>query len=184
MMSKIKIIAFAGSLRKDSLNKKLLNAVVELKPDNLEIEIIDISDIPLYNGDLEDIGIPETVTKFKNKIKNADGILISTPEYNHAIPGVLKNALDWASRPPFNPFSGKAVGIMGATVGLSGTISAQENLRHIGVLLNMHIINTPGVLVYSATNKFNENGKLTDEKTREVIKKFLSSFSEWVKRFK
>ena len=180
----IKIVAFAGSLRKDSYNKKLLNAVIELKPDNIEIEIINISEIPLYNGDVEDIGIPEPVAIFKNKTKEADGIIIATPEYNHAISGVLKNTLDWASRPPFNPFSGKPVGIMGATVGMSGTISSQENLRHIGVLLNMHIMNTPGILITNAQKKFDENGKLTDEQTREIIKKFINAFSNWVLKIK
>jgi chromate reductase, NAD(P)H dehydrogenase (quinone) len=184
MSDKIKILAFAGSLRKNSYNKMLLNAAIELKPENIEIEIIDIKDIPLYNGDVEEVGIPEAVSKFKEKAKNADGVLIATPEYNHAISGVLKNAIDWASRPPYNPFSEKPVGIMGATMGISGTISSQESFRHIGAILNMHILNTPMVLVSTAQNKFDENGKLTDVETRKIIGNFLEAFSNWTKKFK
>jgi len=184
MNEKIKITAFSGSLRKNSYNRMLINSLQELKPENVEIEIIDLKEIPLYNGDEEDAGVPSAVTDFKEKIKNSDGVIIATPEYNHAIPGVLKNALDWASRAPYNPFSGKPSGIMGASTGLSGTISAQENLRHIGVLLNMHIMNNPSVLVRNAQEKFDADGNLTDEKTKDILRKYLASFSRWIEKIK
>lgn len=184
MNGKIKITAFSGSLRKNSYNRMLIKSLQELKPENIEIEEIDLLEIPLYNGDTEDAGVPAAVSAFKEKIEKANGVIISTPEYNHAVPGVLKNALDWASRPPYNPFSGKPVGIMGASTGLSGTISAQESLRHIGVLLNMHIMNNPSVLVRNAQDKFDSNGKLTDEKTKEILKKYLLSLSSWIEKLK
>jgi chromate reductase, NAD(P)H dehydrogenase (quinone) len=184
MSEKIKILAFPGSLRKNSYNRMLINALAELKPENMEIEITDLSEIPLYSGDVEDAGVPASVAGFKEKIEKADGVIISTPEYNHAVSGVLKNALDWASRPPYNPFSGKPVGIMGATIGMSGTISAQENFRHIGVLLNMHTMNNPGVLVSTADKKFDSNGKLTDERIKELLRKYLLSFVRWTEKIK
>lgn len=182
MKEKIKITAFSGSLRKNSYNRMLINSLQELEPENLEIEEIDLLEIPLYNGDTEDAGIPASVAAFKEKINKADGVIIATPEYNHAISGVLKNALDWASRPPYNPFSGKPVGILGASTGLSGTISAQENFRHIAALLNMHVMNYPVVLVRSAQDKFSEDGLLTDERTKDVLKKYLAAFSSWTEK--
>lgn len=182
MKDKIKIIAVPGSLRKKSFNRMLVNSLSLFKPENIEIEIADLSDIPMYNGDVEDAGIPASVAAFKEKIKKADGVIIATPEYNHAIPGVLKNALDWASRPPYNPFSGKPLGIIGASTGLSGTISAQENFRHIAALMNMHVMNYPVVLVRTAADKFGEDGNLKDEKTKEVLIKYLAAFSDWTKK--
>ena len=184
MTNKIKILAFPGSLRKNSYNRMLINSLMELKPENMEIEITDLTDIPLFNGDVEDAGMPASVAAFREKVSKADGVIISTPEYNHSIPGVLKNALDWASRAPHNPFSGKPVGIMGASMGMSGTISAQENLRHVGVLLNIHAMNYPTILIRTAQDKFDSAGKLTDEKIKEDLKKFLLSFSEWVEKIK
>lgn len=182
MKNKIKIIAVPGSIRKKSINRMLVNSLSLLKPENMEIEIADLSDIPMYNGDVEDAGIPASVAAFKDKLKKAEGVIIATPEYNHAIPGVLKNALDWASRPPNNPFDGKPVGIIGASTGLSGTISAQENFRHIAALLNMHVMNYPVVLVRSAKDKFSSDGLLTDDRTKDVLKKYLAAFSSWTEK--
>lgn len=184
MSNKIKILAFPGSLRKNSYNRMLINSLLELKPENMEIEITDLTDIPLYNGDVEDAGMPASVAAFREKINKADGVIISTPEYNHSIPGVLKNTLDWASRAPHNPFSGKPVGIMGASMGLSGTISAQENLRHVGAILNIHAMNYPNVLIRTAQDKFDSAGKLTDETIKDNLRKFLLSFAEWVEKIK
>lgn len=182
MKDKIKIIAIPGSLRKKSYNRMLVNSLGFLNPENTEIEIADLSEIPLYNGDVEDSGLPAPVAAFKEKIKKADGVIIATPEYNHAMPGVLKNALDWASRPPYNPFDGKPVGITGASTGLSGTISAQENFRHVAALLNMHVMNYPVVLVRSAQDKFDEDGLLTDERTKDILKKYLIAFTAWTEK--
>jgi chromate reductase len=181
----IKILGIAGSLRKGSYNKALLKAAVELQPDSMEIEIFDIAGIPLYNGDVEAEGTPTAVIEFKNKIAEADTLLIATPEYNYSIPGVLKNAIDWASRPPkSSPLNGKPAGIMGATGGLMGTVRAQMHLRQTAVLTNMLIMNRPEVLVTKAHEKFDKDGKLIDENTAQHIKKFLSALAEWTEQLK
>jgi chromate reductase len=181
----IKVLGIAGSLRKGSFNKALLNAAVELQPDGMKIEIFDISSIPLYNGDIESEGTPTAVNAFKNKIAEADALLIVTPEYNYSIPGVLKNAIDWASRPPASsPLNQKPLGIMGASSGLMGTVRAQMHLRQTAVLTNMYTMNRPEVLVTKAHEKFDKEGKLTDENTAQHIRKFLSALAEWATKFK
>jgi len=178
--NKIKILGIAGSLRKDSLNKSLLKAAVELKPDYMEIEIFDISEIPLYNEDVQTNGDPETVKLFKQKIAKADALLIATPEYNYSIPGVLKNAIDWASRPVTDsPLNGKPLAIMGAG-GRMGTVRAQAHLRQAAIFTNMLALNKPEVLVATAREKFDKDGKLTDERTRTQLKKLLDAFAEWI----
>ena len=179
-MKKIKILGISGSLRKKSYNKSLLSAAKEFLPEGMEMEIFDLIDIPLYNGDVEDAGIPESVKIFKEKIASSDGVLISTPEYNYSIPGVLKNAIDWASRPPAPPLYGKPVAIMGATPGMGGTMRGQMALRHVAVNTNMIMMNKPEILVSTAQNKFNADGKLTDEKTKESISKFLIELRKWI----
>lgn len=126
----MKILAFAGSLRKGSFNKLLLQAAKEVAPKEMEIDIFDLAGIPLFNADLEADGVHETVTAFKDAIRSANGILIASPEYNHGMTGVTKNAIDWASRPAKNsPISGKPVGILGASPGITGTARSQDQLR-------------------------------------------------------
>lgn len=175
-----KILGIAGSLRKDSFNRSLLRAAVELAPSEIEIEIFDIAEIPLFNQDLE-VNSPEIVKKFKSKIESADGILFVTPEYNYSIPGVLKNAIDWASRPyGQNSFEGKPVAIMGASVGMGGTIRAQIALRQTFGFLDVRDMKKPEIYVTTATAKFSADGKLTDTDTRDHVEKFLLSFSAWV----
>jgi chromate reductase len=180
--NKIKVLGVAGSLRKDSLNKSLLRAAVELQPDNMEIEIFDISEIPLYNEDVQAKGDPEPVKQFKKKIAEADGLLIVTPEYNYSIPGVLKNAVDWASRPAADsPLNGKPMAMMGAG-GRMGTVRAQAHLRQVAVFTNMLAMNKPEVLVAAAREKFDKDGKLTDERTKAQVKNLLDAFVEWITR--
>jgi chromate reductase, NAD(P)H dehydrogenase (quinone) len=184
-MDKIKILGIAGSLRKNSLNKGLLRAASELKPDYMEIEIFDIKDIPSYNSDLEPDNVPEPVKELKKKIAESDGLLIATPEYNYSIPGVLKNAIDWVSRPPATtPLNNKPLALMGASGGTSGTVRSQMHLRHVAVFTNMLTMNRPEILVQKGPEKFDEQGNLKDENTREHIKKFLIAFAEWVRRLK
>ena len=179
-INKIKILGISGSLRKNSLNKYLLEAATELQPDNMNIEIFDISDIPLYNEDIRVSGEPEPVKLFKHKIAEADALLIATPEYNYSIPGVLKNAIDWASRPPTeSPLNGKPLAIMGAG-GRMGTVRAQNHLRQIAVETNMLTMNKPEVLVARAREKFDKDGKLTDERTKAQIRKLLNAFTDWI----
>lgn len=184
-MSKlIKVLGFAGSLRRNSYNKSLLRAAVGLMPKDAELEIFDLDGIPQYNQDLED-QMPEKVKEFKAKIRDADAILIATPEYNFSIPGVLKNAIDWASRPyGDNSFEGKPVAIMSASIGMLGGARAQYHLRQVLVYLNMHPINRPEVIVTFANEKIDEDGRLRDEKTREIIMELLNSLVEWTKRLK
>lgn len=172
-MEKIRIFAFAGSLRRDSYNKALLRAAAELLPENAEIEIYDLEEIPLFNQDLES-HVVEKVKEFKAKIKAADAILIATPEYNYSMPGVLKNALDWASRPPGdNSFDNKPLAIMGASIGSIATARAQYHLRQSCVILNMHLLNKPEVMVGMVQDKMDSSGRLTDVKTKEIIKSML-----------
>jgi chromate reductase len=183
-MSKVvTVLGFAGSLRKASYNKALLHAAVELAPEGMKIEVFDLDGIPLFNQDFEK-QLPEKVKEFKAKIKAADAILIVTPEYNYSLPGVLKNAIDWASRPyPDNAFNGKPVAIMGASTGMLGTARAQYHLRQCFVFLNMRPLNRPEVMVTYAPQKFDETGRLTDEETRKYVSALLQSLVDWTKKF-
>lgn len=147
MEKKIKILGFAGSLRKGSYNKSILSAALEMVPVNSILEIFDLEGIPPFNQDLENQP-PERVKEFKTKIRSADAILIATPEYNYSIPGVLKNAIDWASRPfGDNAFEGKPVVLMGASPGMLGTARSQYHLRQTFIFLNMYPLNRPEVMV-------------------------------------
>lgn len=176
---KLKVAALAGSLRNGSYNKMLLNAAIELAPENMEFDILSMDDFPLFDHDVLDAGIPEPVMEFKKKLKAADALLISTPEYNHSIPGVLKNAIDWASRPISEyPFTGKPLGIMGASTGLAGSLRAQLHLRQILFLSND--MRTPELFVQLVQDKFDSNGRLKDEKLKEHIIKFMASFEKWI----
>jgi chromate reductase len=180
----IRILGFAGSLRKDSYNKALLRAAVELAPKSAVIETFDLEGIPPFNQDLE-TQLPLKVKDFKAKIRAADAILIVTPEYNYSIPGVLKNAIDWASRPyPDNAFDGKPVATMGASTGVLGTARAQYHLRQCFVFLNMYPTNLPEVFVTFAREKFDENGGLKDENTRKLIVKTLENLASWTLRLR
>lgn len=181
-METIKILSFAGSLRKDSYNKALLHAASEMLPDNTELEIFDLEGIPLFNQDIDPLTIA-TIKEFKAKIKAADALIIATPEYNYSIPGVLKNAIDWASRPyNDNSFEDKPLAIMGASISAIATARAQNHLRQCCVFLNMHLLNRPEVMVSFAKDKFDANGKLKDEKTNEFIKSMLINLVSWTMR--
>ena len=183
-MEKVKILGFAGSLRKDSYNRSLLRAALELVPEEAEIEIFDLEGIPLFNQDLENQP-PKKLTEFKTRIRAADAVLIATPEYNYSIPGVLKNAIDCASRPyGDNAFDHKPVAIMGASIGFAGTARAQYHLRQCFVFLTCFALNQPEVMVPFVQDKIDPEGKLTDPKTRENIRELLTSLVEWTRRLK
>jgi chromate reductase len=180
--NKVSILGFAGSLRKGSYNKALLRAAVELAPKDVNIEIFDLEGIPPFNQDLES-AIPGRVKEFKSKIRSSDAILIATPEHNYSVPGVLKNAIDWASRPyGDNSFDGKPVAILSASTGMLGGARAQYHLRQVFVFLNMSALNKPEVFVNFAAQKFDEQGRLTDEKTRELIKTLLEALVTKVRK--
>jgi chromate reductase len=176
------IFAFAGSLRAGSYNKALLRAAQELLPDEARLEIFDLEGIPPFNQELEK-QMPEKVKEFKAKIRAADAILVATPEHNYSVPGVLKNAIDWASRPyGDNSFEGKPAAIMSASTGMLGGARAQYHLRQTFVYLNMHPINKPEVFVTFAGQKIDEQGALTDEATRKIIKQLLESLVAWARK--
>lgn len=175
------VVAFAGSLRTGSHNRALARAVRDLAPRSLAVRIEEIDAIPLYNFDVERAAFPEPVTRLKQAIRAADGTLIVTPEHNYSIPGVLKNVIDWISRPSGDAaLRGKPVGILGATPGLIGTARAQMHLRTILVNLNAIVMPQPSVLIARANEKFDATGRLTDEQTAEHIRAFLSAFAEWI----
>ena len=176
---KIRILGFAGSLRKDSFNRALLRNAVSFIPDNSSLEIFELDGIPPFNQDTEK-DMHEKVRKFKSKIREADAILISTPEYNYSVPGVLKNAIDSASRPyGDNPFDGKPVAIMSASIGMLGGARAQYHLRQIFVFLNMYPINRPEVMVNFAADKFDSNGNLSDETSQKLIGELIQNLVDW-----
>ena len=180
----IEILAFAGSLRKGSYNKAVLRAVKELAPESLNIQIFDLKGIPLYNADVEAQGDPERVREFKEAIRGADGLLIATPEYNHGVSGVTKNAIDWASRPAKNaPLNEKPVGILGASPGMTGSARGQSQLRQAFEFTNSYCMPQPEILVYRAHEKFDEEGNLTDEATRKFLGKYVEALYEWVNKF-
>jgi len=180
----VNILGFAGSLRKGSYNKGLLRAALELVPKGARLEIFDLDGIPPFNQDLENQP-SEKVKEFKAKIKAADAILIATPEYNYSIPGGLKNAIDCASRPyGDNAFEHKPVAIMGASIGMAGSARAQYHLRQCFVFLTCFALNQPEVMVPFAQEKFDKEGNLTHEKTREKIKELLERLVAWTNRLK
>jgi chromate reductase len=184
MEKKIKILGFAGSLRKDSYNRSLLRAALEVVPKDAELEIFDLEGIPPFNQDLENQP-PQKVKEFKLKIRAADAILVATPEYNYSIPGVLKNAIDSASRPyGDNAFEGKPVAMMGASIGMLGTARAQYHLRQSFVFLNMFPLNQPEVMVPFAQEKIDQTGKVTDQKTKEKIKELVERLVVWTRKLK
>lgn len=178
----MRIIAFAGSLRKNSYNKALLNAARVLAPKDCEIEILDLEGIPSYNQDLE-TEPPGKVKELKAKVKAADAVLIATPEYNYSVPGVLKNAIDWASRPKGdNSFDGKPAAVLGASTGVLGTARAQYHLRQACVALNMRLLNRPEVMVASAGEKITAAGEVTDGKTRDLVGRLVAELVKEARR--
>ena len=174
-METIKIAGFGGSLRKESYSRYLLENSVNLMPENSELKILDIKNFPLMNQD-EENNYPENVKNFKKQIRESDGVLIVTPEYNYSIPGYLKNVLDVASRPyGDNPFDGKPVAVMSSSIGMLGGSRAQYHLRQVFVFLNMVPVNTPEVFLTFAPQKFDKNGKLTDDMTAKFAAQLLEN---------
>jgi chromate reductase, NAD(P)H dehydrogenase (quinone) len=181
----LKVLAFAGSLRRGSYNRALLRAAQELAPAGMEITIFDLGKIPLYNHDVEQQGDPEPVKAFKEASRQADAVLIATPEYQHGLPGVLKNALDWASRPPRrSPLKHKPAAIMGASPSQTGTARAQLQLRQTLVYNETYVLMQPEVLVARAQEKFDGEGRLSDEVSRKLIGRLLEGLVGWTELFR
>lgn len=185
MNKKIKILAFAGSIRKDSFNKMALKYAVKGAEDaGAEVEVLDLRDLnlPLYDGDLEAEGLPESVAFLKKKVKESDGILIATPEYNWSVPGVLKNAIDWVSRKT-NEFRGETVAFFGASDGHFGTTRSQIALMPILVDLGMFIYPNK-VFIPNAQDVFDKNGKILDEKLEEKLINVGKNLVEFTRKLK
>ncbi len=180
MSDTLNILGICGSLRKGSFNLMALKTAQELAPAGMMIERFDIAPIPLYNEDVKAQGFPPVVAELRAKVKAADGLLMVSPEYNYSIPGVLKNAIDWVSRPPEQPFDGKPIALMGASGGALGTARAQYHLRQVFIFLNAHILNRPEVFIGAAQTKFNAEGQLTDQSTRDLISAMLVQFGAWI----
>ena len=173
------ILGISGSLRKDSFNTAGLRAAQELAPRGTDIAIVTLHDIPLYDDDIRVQGEPAPVAALTAKILAADAVLISTPEYNYSIPGVLKNAIDWVSRADPQPFACKPVAIMGASPGAIGTARAQYDLRKVFVYLDAYLLNKPEVMIGGAANRFDGNGRLIDEATQKFLAGLLVSLKTW-----
>src|SRR5258707_14841885 len=182
MKTPIRILGIAGSLRRGSYNRAALRAATELAPEGAILETFELDGIPVFNQD-EEQNPPAKVTEFKSRIREADAILFVTPEYNYSVSGVLKNAIDWASRPyGDSAWNGKAVALMGASVGTLGTARAQYHLRQMFVFLNMYPVNQPEVMISNAANRFDEKGNLVDEPSRKLIKQLLEELVAWTRR--
>ena len=181
----VRVCGIAGSLRKGSYNRALLRAAVELAPDGLEITVFErLGDVPLYNADVEAEGDPEPVVALKAAIRQADALLIATPEYNYGVPAALKNAVDWASRPPSKSvLDGKPAALMGATPGHGGTARAQLALRQSFVFTRTPVLPGPEVLVAEAQQRFAEDGTLRDDSTRKFVRDLLERLVRWTGRF-
>ena len=182
MNNPLVILGIAGSLRKQSFNRSLLRAAQELTPEGARIDIAELDGLPGFNQD-DEANPPAKVTELKQRIRSADAVLFVTPEYNYSVPGVLKNAIDWASRPyGDSAWKGKPVAVMGASVGTIGTARAQYHLRQMFVFLNMYAVNQPEVMVSNAHKYFDEAGKLTDETAKKLIRQLLGELVNWTKR--
>ena len=182
MNKQIRILGIAGSLRRDSYNRAALRAATELVPEGATIEVFELDGIPGFNQD-EERNPPAKVVELKRRIREADAVLFVTPEYNYSIPGVLKNAIDWASRPyGDSAWNGKAAAIMGASIGAIGTARAQYHLRQMFVFLNMFPINQPEVMIAYAQERFDAQGNLTQDVSKDLIRQLLQNLMEWTHR--
>src|ERR671917_1496819 len=182
MNRQTRILGISGSLRRESYNSAALRAAVGLAPEGAAIETFELDGIPLFNQD-EEKNPPAKVVELKRRVREADAILFVTPEYNYSVPGVLKNAIDWASRPyGDNAWNGKPAAIMGASTGSIATARAQYHLRQMFVFLNMFPINQPEVMIGNASEWFDAEGNLTDDTTKDFIRQLLQTLVEWTRR--
>ena len=182
MSKTVRILGIAGSLRRESYNRGALRAAQQLIPEGATLDVFELDGIPGFNQDQEQ-NPPEKVAELKRRIVEADAILFVTPEYNYSVPGVLKNAIDWASRPyGESAWNGKPAAIMGASIGGIATARAQYHLRQIMVFLNMFPLNQPEVMIGNAAERFDAQGNLTDDTTKEYIRKLLENLVQWTRR--
>ena len=184
MTRPVRILGIAGSLRRNSYNRAALRAATGLVPEGASIETFELDGLSGFNED-EEQNPPAKVVELKRLVREVDAILFVTPEYNYSVPGVLKNAIDWASRPyGDSAWNGKPVAIMGASVGAMGTSRAQYHLRQMMVFLNMFPVNQPEVMIANAAERFDAQGNLTDDATKEFIRQLLQSLVDWTRRIR
>lgn len=185
MTQMLNVLGICGSLRRDSYNAAALRVAQALAPAaGLSITTAEIADLPLYNEDLRTEHFPAPVERLRAQIQAADALLFVTPEYNYSVPGVLKNAIDWASRPPDQPFAGKPAAIMGASPGAIGTGRAQYHLRQILVCVDALPLNKPEVMIGAAHERFDAAGQLVHEATREHMGRQLAALASWTRRLR
>lgn len=184
METGLRVLGLCGSLRAASYNGFLLRAAAELAPAGMSIAPFDLGAVPPYNGDVEAQGEPPPVAALRGAVTGANAVLIASPEFNYGVPGVLKNAIDWISRPPGrSPLRKKPAAIMGASTGPSGTMRMQLQLRPTLECLEMYVMPKPEVVVSFCKDKFEDGGRLADEKTRDHVAAFLAAFLDWSRRF-
>jgi chromate reductase, NAD(P)H dehydrogenase (quinone) len=182
-VDEMRILGIAGSLRRASYNRGLIRAAVEVAPAGIVLDVFELAPIPLYNQDVEDAGEPESVVAFKQAIEGADALLVATPEYNHGIPGVLKNAIDWASRPRMtSPLRDKSVAVLGASPGRGSTARAQAQLRDAFVFTGACVMPLPELLVGGAASHFDDAGNVTDPELRARIERHIEALRQWTLR--
>jgi chromate reductase len=170
----IKLLGVSGSLRKQSYNSGVLRAISAVLPDGMMFDIAGIAELPFYSSDVEQAGIPEAVKSFRARVAAADALIFAVPEYNFSLPGVLKNALEWLSRPPNPPADAKPCAVVGASISPLGTARGQFHFRHVAVSLNMIMVNVPHVDIASAKAKFDLQGQLTDQAAIDSLKPLLA----------
>ncbi|MBI3789427.1 MAG: NAD(P)H-dependent oxidoreductase [Gemmatimonadetes bacterium] len=183
MTAPLRVLAVCGSLRQGSMNRALLRAAIELAPAGLAITFWDrAGELPLYNADLDVDPRPEPVASLRAACADAQAILFVSPEYNYSIPGVLKNLIDWGSRPqPDPPLKNKPAAVMGASTGISGTMRMQYHLRQVAVILNAPMMPQPEVILPRAVERFGPDGRLADDSTRALVKRFMAAFEQWAR---
>jgi len=172
------IVGIVGSLRRDSFNAALMRAAQELAGPEINLDVADLRDFPLYDGDVERSGIPAPVVDVADRIRGADGLLIATPEYNYSVSGVLKNGIDWLSRTDPKPFTGKPIALMSASPGRFGGARAQYHLRQTFVFLDGRVLNKPEVIIANAQQSIDEAGTLTDANARDLISQLLKALAD------
>ncbi len=175
-------LGISGSLRRQSLNTAALRACTRLLPPAVTMELADLSAIPLYNEEVREQGLPASVQALREQITKADALVIATPEYNYSVPGVLKNAIDWASRPPSQPFEGKPIALISASPGALGGARAQYHLRQVFIYLNGQVLNRPEAMIAAAPTKFDASGELTDSATADHLRGLLAALAGWTQQ--
>jgi chromate reductase, NAD(P)H dehydrogenase (quinone) len=178
----ISVLGICGSLRRASYNSAALRTAIALKPAGMSVTVADISEIPPYNEDVRAEGFPAPVETLRHQIAAADALIFACPEYNYSMSGVLKNAIDWASRPPDQPFAGKPCAIIGAAAGMAGSARGQYDLRRSCVFLDMHPLNKPEVLIGQAHTKFDAEGNLLDEVAKNLIRDLMAALAGWTRQ--